>query len=223
MRQPRRPPHPAVEVVRTLPAATAELVRAVMPMAELDLSGVVVKVKRHGIRRAWFRSCDRAGCPLPGRVSDGYAEGEARGPGHLYARKRDLAHCRSERPVVTVDRTSHWVTGRAYDGIPHPAAVPRGSRYLVTLKVPVLIPDGHLPADRTYHRAKTAGATHIQTPADDLVFVLGHELTHVDQFRTGRTRSEVEAERAGRRILGDWVAAGRPGMLDLTPTRAASA
>ncbi|WP_370324622.1 hypothetical protein [Euzebya sp.] len=199
-----------ITIAETLPPWTAGVVDAVLSWADVDVRDVALRVKRHGIRRAWFTSCDDRRCPLVATPPT-YVEGPAAGRGHLYARKRDLGVCRSANPVVTVDRTRHWVTGRAYHGVPYPRAVPPGTRFVVTLKVPQVIPDGLLPADRTYHRAKSAGASRIETPADDLVLVLAHELHHVDQFRHGLPRSEVDAERAGQAVLRAWVAARRPG------------
>lgn len=200
----------ATWITPTLPPATAGLVEATVQLSTTDTRDVTVKVKRHGIRRAFFTPCHDRRCRLVPTPED-YAEGPAAGRGHLYARRGDLARCRSGNPVVPVDRTRHWVTGRAYDGVPHPGSVSPGTRYLITLKVPQRRPDGLLPADRTYHRAKRAGATRIEVPEDDVVFVLAHELQHVHQFRHGLPRSEVEAEHAGRAVLQRWVAAGRPG------------
>ena len=113
---------------------------------------------------------------------------------------------------MPLDRTRYWVSGRAYDGVPFPKSLPVGTRYLVTLKVPQVVAEGQLPAERTYHRAKTAGPTIIALPEDDIVFVLGHELRHIQQFRDGLPRSEVDAELAGRDLLYRWVDAERPGL-----------
>lgn len=200
---------PSVWITPTLPSAMADLVGAAVRFCDHDTSDVAIKVKRHGIRRAFFTACADPRCRLQTTPAD-YREGQAGGRGHLYARRRDLGRCRSQNPVVGLDRTNHWVTGRAYQGVPYPASVPRGTRYLVTLKVPQVVPDGMLPDDRTYHRAKRAGATRIERPEDDIVFVLGHELHHVHQFRTDLPRSEVQAEEAGRAVLQAWVSAGRP-------------
>ncbi len=190
--------------------ALSALVRAVLDHSDTRTDDVAIRVKRHGIRRAYFTACSDPRCRLVGTTED-YEEGPARGRGHLYARRGDLSICRSAAPITPVDRTSHWVTGRAYDGVPYPRSVPRGTRYVVTVKVPQVRPEGLLPADRTYHRAKRAGATRIETPADDIVFVLAHELHHVHQFRDGLPRSEVDAERVGREVLRAWITAGRPG------------
>ncbi|HUG84131.1 MAG TPA: hypothetical protein VMM13_06175 [Euzebya sp.] len=201
----------SVWITPTLPGpSTASLVEAAVRFSDTDTRDVAVKVKRHGVRRAFFTSCANDRCALQATPSD-YAEGGAMGRGHLYARRGDLAPCRSANRIVAVDRTSHWVTGRAYAGVPYPATVAPGTRYLITLKVPQVRPGDLLPADRTYHRAKRAGATRIERPEDDLVFVLAHELHHVHQFRHDLPRSEVAAEQAGRAVLQDWVAAGRPG------------
>lgn len=202
----------SVAVASTLPADLADVVGAVLPLTGVDTSEVAINVKRHGIKRVWFTRCDSAWCPLNPTVDASYREGAAAGPGHLYTRKKDLVHCVESNPVVRVDRTRHWVTGRAYDGVPYPRSVPPGTLYVVTLKVPQIVLDGQFPAERTYHRAKSAGATTVASPTDDLVFVLGHELAHIDQFRTGAPRSEVAAERAGRAVLQRWVAAGRPAL-----------
>lgn len=198
---------PDLIVAPTLPGWVAAVAAVAVDGAPAD---VAVRVRRHGVRRAFFTACEDRSCRLV-VTPETYAEGSVAGRGHLYARRRDLAACRSGAPVVPVDRTRHWVTGRAYDGVPVPRAVPRGTRYVVTAKVPQVVPDGLLPAERTYHRAKRAGAATVATPADDLVLVLAHELRHVQQFRHGLPRSEVDAERAGQAALRDWVAAGRPG------------
>jgi hypothetical protein len=194
----------------TLPAWTRSVAEALLAGSPADTRDVAVRLRRHGLRRAFFTACADPRCQLAATPAS-YAEGAAAGRGHLYARRADLAACRSARPVIAVDRTRHWVTGRAYGGVPHPRAVPRGTAYVVSVKVPQIIPPGMLPADRTYHRARSAGAARIENPADDLVLVLAHELHHVEQFRHGLPRSEVAAERAGQAALRAWVAAGRPG------------
>lgn len=203
----------SVWITPTLPRGTAGLVQAAVRVGTerigVRIDDVAVKVKRHGVRRAWFTPCTDARCPLQVTPAD-YAEGAATGRGHLYARRGDLAHCRSTARIVPVDRTGHWVTGRAYAGVPRQATVPPGTRYLITLKVPQIRPAHQLPAERTYHRAKRAGGTLIEEPDDDLVLVLGHELQHVEQFRRDLPRSEVDAEVIGRSVLEAWVRAGRP-------------
>lgn len=201
----------SVAVARTLPPEMAGVVAAVIPLTGVDVSDVAIHLKRHGVRRVWFTRCDSAHCPLNPTVDADFQEGGAEGAGHLYTRKRDLAHCVEGNAVVPVDRTRHWVTGRAYDGVPFPRSVPPGTRYVVTVKVPQILLADQFPAERTYHRAKTAGPTTVATPMDDVVFVLAHELAHIEQFRTGAPRSEVAAERVGREVLHRWVAAGRPG------------
>ncbi len=198
-----------VTISGTLPATVGPVVRAALVASPVDTADVAVRVKRHGVRRAFFTPCPDGSCRLVPTTED-YVEGDVRGRGHLYARRADLAACRSANPITPVDRTSHWVTGRAYDGVPYPRAVPRGTRYVITVKVPQVRPADQLPTERTYHRAKTAGATRIETPEDDLVFVLAHELHHVHQFRHHLRRSEVDAELAGRAVLQTWVDAGRP-------------
>ena len=200
----------SLTVAETLPSWTLPVAEAAIGLSPTSTRDVAIRVKRHGIRRAYFTACEDGRCRLV-PTSSTYAEGPAHGRGHLYARRGDLTACRAGNPVVIVDRTRHWVTGRAYSGVPYPRAVPRGTSYVVTLKVPQVIPDGTLPADRTYHRARTAGAARIETPADDLVLVLGHELHHIHQFRSDLPRSEVDAERAGQAVLRSWVDAGRPG------------
>lgn len=200
----------SVTVAEALPAWTLPVVEATIGLSPTSIVDVAIRVKRHGIRRAFFTRCDDPRCRLVATPAT-YAEGDAAGRGHLYARRGDLTACRSANPIVGVDRTRHWVTGRAYSGVPYPRAVPRGTAYVVTLKVPQVIPPGTLPAERTYHRARSAGPTRIEAPADDLVHVLAHELHHIHQFRHDLPRSEVEAELAGRAVLHRWVTAGRPG------------
>lgn len=199
----------STSIAPTLPPATIELVRATLRYSATATHDVAIHVKRHGLRRAFFATCGDLGCPLKTTPED-YREGAAAGRGHLYARRRDLRACRTGNAVVPVDRTKQWVTGRAYLGVPYPAAVAPGARYLITLKLPQVIPPDLLPEDRVYHRAKRAGPTRIECAEDDVVFVLGHELHHVHQFRHDLPRSEVDAERAGRAVLQAWVRDGRP-------------
>lgn len=203
----------AVTCATTLPYGMEAVVRGALGVIDADLDGIALRVKRHGIRRAWHRPCDDPACALRRNTASGWCEGRAAGAGHLYGRRRDLDRCAGDAPITTVDRTRFWVTGRAYDGVPFPRAVPPGTRFVVTLKVPPVVPDAQLPAWRSYHRAKTAGATWVETPEDDVVLVLAHELAHTMQFRHGWRRSEVEAELAGRAGLEAWIAAGRPGMV----------
>ncbi|MGI9018140.1 MAG: hypothetical protein ACR2HR_13730 [Euzebya sp.] len=198
-------------ITPTLAPWTAAVAAATVSMHTGGAADVAIRVKRHGVQRVYFTRCDYPACPLVATPAD-YHEGEAAGPGHLYQRRRALAACRSGNAIIAVDRTRHWVTGRAYQGVPYPRAVPPGTRFVVTLKVPQVHLVGQFPADRSYHRAKTAGATRIECPADDLVFVLAHELHHIHQFRNDLSRSEVQAELAGQAVLRDWVKAGRPGV-----------
>ena len=203
---------PHLSVVRTLPVDVDRVVEAALDMVPFDLTDVAINVKRHGIKRVWFTQCWRPDCPLRHNADESYVEGAAVGPGHLYRRKRDLELCRGGSRIVPLDRTRYWVSGRAYDGVPFPKSLPVGTRYLITLKVPQVVAEGQLPAERTYHRAKTAGPTRIALPEADIAFVLGHELRHIQQFRDGLPRSEVDAELAGRDLLYRWVDAERPGL-----------
>lgn len=208
--RPLPPAPPAVHIASTLPGHLDRLVGQALLFTGVDPSAVTVKVKRHGVRAYWFRACDDHLCHLAHTPAD-WAFRDLRGPGHVVRRRKDLSRCASPAPTARVEVTSHWVSGRAYGGVPRLADVPTGTRWLITCKVPQVVGPQQFPGSRTYHRAKTAGATRIETPADDLVFVLGHELTHIEQFRTGRPLSEVEAEQAGRDTLARWRAAGRPG------------
>lgn len=219
----RTAPPTTISVVHTLPPSVSTLIGRALEVSHVDPVGIALHVRRHGIMRVFYTRCGEPSCRLVRNVGSHVVEGAIEGPGHLYRRKRDLTACRSGQPIVRVDRTRFFTTGRAYDGVPSPGNVPRGTTHVVTMKVPQVVPEGLLPTDRTYHRAKTAGATRIEQPCDDIVFVLGHELTHVEQYRTGRPVSEVEAELAGRAMLQRWVAAGRPGAPPATPARAGTA
>ena len=204
-------PPAQLTVLRHLAPAVGTVVRAAIPFADVPVDDVAIHVRRHGIRRTFFRPCQARGCPLRRNITAPVSERLDR-PGHHYQRRKDLRRCIGRGPIVPLDHTRHWTSGRTYNGVPSPANVPADTRFVVTLKVPQVVPPGQLPAERTYHRAKRAGPTLIETPEDDIVHVLAHELVHVDQFRTGRPASEVEAEVLGRATLDRWRAAGRPGL-----------
>ncbi len=204
-------PPASLKVLHHLPPSVGGVVRAAIPMADVPVFDVAIHVRRHGIRRAWYRPCEDGCCPLRRNVK-GPISARVPRPGHYFPRRKDLRRCVGSAPIVPIDHTRFWTTGRTYNGVPAPASVPPWTRFVVTLKVPQVVQPGQLPAERTYHRAKRAGPTRIEIPEDDVVHVLAHELVHVDQFRTGRPASEVEAETRGREILNRWRDAGRHGL-----------
>lgn len=159
-----------------------ELVRAGFDGVEAGDVEVHVKARAQ-VRRAYV-------------VERPHGAGRAR-----YRRRRDaLAVARrvggSVATVVSKSPRAGWWTGRAYDGVPAPARVEPGVRYLVTMNIPA---DPRrltrYPVRHRDPRLKTGPEIVLETWQDELFHIAAHEARHVHQFRHDLSRSELDAER----------------------------
>ena len=129
-----------------------------------------------------------------------------------FARKRDAVSWADRyggdievRDIIT----QRWTSGRAYDGVPSIAKVESGTRYLVTLKLPVRsdgTPIGRFPRTWQYDRYVTAPAVTFDDWAEEVVHSAAHEGRHVWQFGTDAPRSEIDAETHACTVLEQWRA-----------------
>ena len=94
-------------------------------------------------------------------------------------------------------------TGRAYSHPPKRSASP-GTRFLVRLRIPSVLRNGHYPQTYRYTGRTTAPWITVRSWRERLVALAAHEACHVRQFRTGARASEIEAERWAVRILDRW-------------------
>jgi hypothetical protein len=86
--------------------------------------------------------------------------------------------------------------GYAYDGVPEVSNAPRGSEYLVTIR---LGPAKEFPS-RMVHR-KRSPVIEVACWREGLVTVAAHEAKHIEQYRRGEARSEVACERFAAWVL----------------------
>jgi len=117
-----------------------------------------------------------------------------------YARKRDAVAVarrhqgRVESKAYRHPRAGGW-SARTYDGVPGIARVATGIRYLVTMNIPA---DPRrltaYPVTHAYPGLKTAPVIRFDTWQEELFGMAAHEARHVDQFRYGWKRSEIDAE-----------------------------
>lgn len=106
---------------------------------------------------------------------------------------------------INVKNSSRTFAGRAYPGIPSISNAPRGSKYLVVIR---LGGPSRFPWTRTVpYKAKCNPTYTLHDWKEALVEIAAHELQHCEQFRHNRKRSEIETETAGVRALGRYRAA----------------
>lgn len=117
-----------------------------------------------------------------------------------YARKRDaVAVARRHRGTVESKAYRHpraagW-SARTYDGVPSIAKVRPGVRYLVTMNIPADPRPLPYPVEHSYPGLKTAPRIRFDSWQEELFGMSAHEARHVEQFRHGLKRSEIDAER----------------------------
>ena len=89
---------------------------------------------------------------------------------------------------VNVKRmTRHGWKGWAYEGVPIQSNAPRGSRYLITLRVGE---DTRYPVERSHVRRGEPRIV-LHDWRETLVFLAAHEAKHIEQYRENLPRSEV--------------------------------
>lgn len=86
--------------------------------------------------------------------------------------------------------------GYAYDGVPAVSNAPRGTDYLITIR---LGPATEFPS-RMVHR-KRSPPVEVACWREGLVVVAAHEAKHIEQYRRGAPRSEVACERFAAWVL----------------------
>lgn len=167
--------------------------------------GVEIHVKARRPRVTWRAVCNLPDC-LPVNWSDSYATG------HWFTRRRDIERLVAlgrHGPVERVVSPAGF-SGRAYSGVPRMASVASGTRFLVTLHIPTdpARYAGPYPAVRKYPGLKTAPPIPVHCWREELFALGAHEAFHIHQFVTGARVSEIDAEKAALRALGDWRAPG---------------
>jgi hypothetical protein len=109
---------------------------------------------------------------------------------------------------VNVKNSSATRRGRAYSRIPAISNAPADSRYLITIGIGA--PERFPFEDGSYTRRngevvkRRGGRWPVETLADwreALVSVAAHEAKHIEQFRTGARRSEVECHHFSAAVL----------------------
>jgi hypothetical protein len=109
---------------------------------------------------------------------------------------------------VNVKNSSATRRGRAYSRIPAISNAPAHSRYLITIGIgaPQRFPfeDGSYTRRNGEVVKRRGGRWPVETLADwreALVSVAAHEAKHIEQFRTGTRRSEVECHHFSAAVL----------------------
>lgn len=178
------------QIVPDLHAEIRRLVR--LGFEEVNWLDVEVHVKGRPPTVTWRALC-LGHCP---RINWTPEEG---GRGHEATRRTNLLGMMGDRrhaPITRVENAHSGMAGRAFGWVPYEARVAKGTRWLVTLKIP------HDPRLGTYPRTwtykKQAGPMTYETWQERLVHVAAHEARHILQFKRGEPRSEVVAEEWAR-------------------------
>ena len=109
---------------------------------------------------------------------------------------------------VNVKNSSATRRGRAYSRVPSISNAPTGSRYLITVGIGA--PERFPFEDGSYTRrngepVKRRGGRWPDVTLGDwreaLVSVAAHEAKHIEQFRTGTSRSELECHHFAASVL----------------------
>jgi hypothetical protein len=99
-------------------------------------------------------------------------------------------------------------TGLAYFSLPSRPRLEPGTEYLVRLRLPRALRNRDYPKSYRYPRLKTAPWITVGDWRERLLALAAHEACHVQQFRGGLRRSEVQAERWAAGRLVEWRRAG---------------
>jgi hypothetical protein len=113
--------------------------------------------------------------------------------------------------VERARRSGESFTGRAYDGRPARPRSDPATRYLVRLRVPGTLRNRGYPRSYRYPGRRTAPLITVRDWRERLVALAAHEACHVRQFREGRRRSELEAERWALSAVQAWATRGGRG------------
>ena len=98
-------------------------------------------------------------------------------------------------------RSPQRFTGRAWSEPPKRRPRAPETRWLVEIVMPSRPPTDGYPLEWRYPGLKTAPAFVARDWRDLLFAVAAHEAYHVKQFRMGKRRSEIAAERWAHRAL----------------------
>jgi hypothetical protein len=99
---------------------------------------------------------------------------------------------------------SQSFTGLAYYSLPRRPRLHPGTQYLVRLRLPRALRNRDYPKSYRYPSLKTAPWITVGDWRERLLALVAHEACHVWQFRGGRRRSEVQAERWAAGVLLEW-------------------
>jgi hypothetical protein len=107
--------------------------------------------------------------------------------------------------VERARRSSESFCGRAYPEPPKRPPAHPDTRYVVRLTLPSVLRNRGYPKSYRYARRTTAPWITVGDWRERLVALAAHEAFHVQQFRQGLRRSEVQAERWALTILTAWT------------------
>jgi hypothetical protein len=104
--------------------------------------------------------------------------------------------------VEPLRRPRDSFTGLAYFQLPTRPRTEPGTRYLVRIRLPRILRNRDYPKTYRYPGRRTAPWITVGDWRERLLVLAAHEACHVWQFREGRRRSEVQAERwAAARLI----------------------
>ncbi len=97
------------------------------------------------------------------------------------------------RVCINVKNSSGSFAGRAYDYVPSISNAPASSEYLVTLRIgsPERFP---LEEHRYPGKSDRFPSYDIRDWREALVFLAAHEAVHIEQFKEGKSHSELRCE-----------------------------
>lgn len=102
---------------------------------------------------------------------------------------------------VLATRSPQRFAGRAWVEPPRRRSRAPETRWLVEIVMPARPPEDGYPLEWRYPHLKTAPTFVAQNWRDQLFAVAAHEAYHIKQFRMGKRRSEIAAERWAHRAL----------------------
>ncbi len=106
--------------------------------------------------------------------------------------------------IEPLRRPRESFTGLAYFQLPTRPRTEPGTRYLVRLRLPRVLRNRDYPKAYRYPGRRTAPWITVGDWRERLLTLAAHEACHVWQFREGRRRSEVQAERWAAGRLLEW-------------------
>ena len=198
-----------IKVAPTLSGAHQDLVRELVGVgfADVDHDDVEVHVRSRPPRVRWVV---RYQVPLDRLTSEARRRWLAVHPGttsaaatRAYRRRLDATAAAAALGGTVCryvdDRLGERMSAFAYYALPAVARVAAGAAYLVTMRLPRHPEALSYPFELQYRRRgvpmPTAPVVQVRSWLEELVHLAAHEARHVDQYRLGLPKSEVDAER----------------------------